>query len=156
MKKQYSNLEDYLSDQEWAEYERMQRQSNFLSYVCAVTIVSAMLLLALFCGCAHAEVYSAAGICEAIYIVEGGARAKKPYGVLSIPCNSHESCREVCITTVQNQFTRWQAVEKSRGEFLVSLARRYAPVGAGNDPKNLNQYWLKNLLAVLRRQEVEL
>jgi len=36
---------------------------------------------------------------------------------------------------------------KKEGDFIKSLARRYAPVGAENDPKNLNTHWLTNVTA---------
>ena len=93
---------------------------------------------------ANAEVYDADVIVDAIYQAEGAEKAKKPFGILSVSCNGYEDCRQVCYNTVINQFTRWQ-VAGSEGDFLESLARRYAPVGADNDPNNLNINWLANV-----------
>lgn len=36
---------------------------------------------------------------------------------------------------------------KKDGDFIASLSRRYAPVGAENDPNNLNRHWLDNVSA---------
>ena len=33
-----------------------------------------------------------------------------------------------------------------RQAFIVFWARRWAPLGAANDPKNLNQYWQSNVI----------
>lgn len=90
------------------------------------------------------RIYDAERIADAIWHAEGGKRAKKPYGVLSVPCHSEAQCRRICINTIQNNFTRWQA-NGARGDFLVYLASRYAPVGVKNDPRGLNRHWLKNV-----------
>lgn len=109
-------------------------------------IVGAALIFVLFaCGAVHAEVFDAEQIADAIYIVEGQGRAVKPFGILSVSCEGYEDCRQVCINTIQNSFTRWQA-EGSKGDFLAHLANRYSP------PKShpLNKNWLPNLRRVLK------
>jgi hypothetical protein len=47
---------------------------------------------------------------------------------------------------------RWVKAGK-KGDFLESLARRYCPVGADNDPNGLNKHWLKNVTAWTRKIE---
>jgi hypothetical protein len=96
-------------------------------------------------SCALAETYDSEVICNAIYKIEGGESAKKPYGILSVECHGEQACRRICINTVQNEFTRWQAGDGLAKDYLESLALRYAPIGVANDPTNLNRHWLKNL-----------
>ena len=83
-------------------------------------------------------------IVDAIYKAEGGKTAKKPFGILSVPCSGYESCRKICFNTVRNNYRRWNNAGNP-GQFLSFLASRYAPIGAGNDPAGLNHNWLKNV-----------
>jgi hypothetical protein len=53
---------------------------------------------------------------------------------------------------VQKHYDRWVKAGK-KGDFLESLARRYCPVGADNDPTGLNKHWLKNVTAWTRKIE---
>ena len=85
---------------------------------------------------------------EAIYLAEGAKKAVKPFGILSVPCDGYEDCRQVALNTVRNNWKRWQA--KTHGadkhpDYLSFLASRYAPIGASNDPMGLNNNWLKNI-----------
>lgn len=87
-------------------------------------------------------------VVDAIYMAEGGERAKKPFGILSVPCSDYGDCRKVCFNTVRNNYFRW--IDAGRpGEYLEFLAKRYAPVGAENDPSGLNRNWLKNVSALV-------
>ncbi len=90
-------------------------------------------------------------IVDAIYLAEGGAKAKKPYGILSVPCTGLESCRRICYNTVRNNWHRWRKAGKTE-PYLAFLARRYAPIGAENDPTGLNRHWLKNVRSILIRR----
>lgn len=88
-------------------------------------------------------------ICQAIYRAEGGAKTKHPYGVLSVRVSGVEEARKVCLTTIKNNYIRWQNAG-SKGEFLVFLANVYAPTkNATNDPTGLNNNWLKNVRAIV-------
>jgi hypothetical protein len=84
-------------------------------------------------------------IADAIYIIEGGAKTKFPYGIISVKTNDP---RRVCLNTIRNNWIRWQNAG-SQGDYLQFLANRFAPIGANNDPKNLNKNWLPNLRKVL-------
>ena len=84
-------------------------------------------------------------IADAIYIIEGGAKTKFPYGIVSVKTNDP---RRVCLNTIRNNWIRWGKAG-SKGDFLEFLANRYAPIGAENDPKNLNKNWLPNLRKIL-------
>jgi hypothetical protein len=82
---------------------------------------------------------------NAIYRIEGGDKTRHPYGVLGKFTNP----RQVCYNTVQNTHTRWLKAGQP-GAFNAYLAQRYCPVGASNDPHNLNANWLTNLNQVLK------
>ena len=83
-------------------------------------------------------------VVDSIYKAEGGQRAIKPFGILSVKCDGYNECRQVCFNTVRNNYHRWIAAGRA-GEYLEFLANRYCPVGAKNDPNGLNKNWLKNV-----------
>lgn len=88
-------------------------------------------------------------VTDAIYLAEGGARAKKPFGILSVPCYDYETCRVIAYNTVRNNFKRWQAAGRP-GEYLDFLADKYCPPSV--DPQG-NRNWKRNVRAILRRNE---
>jgi hypothetical protein len=102
---------------------------------------------------AHAETYSVEKIADAIYKAEGGPRAKKPYGILSVPCHSEKECREICLTTIENNFSRYQIYgHKTHSDFISFLSSRYAPVNCEND-NGTNKFWVHNVKYFLAKQE---
>ena len=122
---------------------------NVLYVVWYVILAASMMVFMAPCDQAWAEVYDSNDICDAIYVIEGGAKTRHPYGILSVSCHGEMACREVCLNTVENTFTRWQA-SGSKQPFLEALAARYAPIGAENDELyHLNRFWLGNLRARL-------
>lgn len=86
-------------------------------------------------------------IVDAIYRVEGGAKARVPFGILSVRVSSLEEARRVCYRTVQNNHDRWVRSGR-RGEYLDYLADRYCP--PSDDPKG-NRNWKKNVRAFLSK-----
>ena len=127
---------------------------DYKEYFCISTFINVVLLcllivmLAVSCEDeAFAEVYDVEEIADAIYVIEGGIKAKKPYGVLSVPCHSEADCRRIVLTTVENNFSRYQIYGyKTHPDFLSFLQSKYAPTkNATNDPQGLNNNWLKNL-----------
>lgn len=116
-------------------------------------ICLAIFLLLTFCAweIVHASEYSDEQIVDAIYHAEGGTKAKKPFGILSVPCDGYDECRRICKNTVRNNRIRYKEWGyKKYPTYLAFLASRYAPVGAEND-NGTNQYWLKNVTAILER-----
>lgn len=110
------------------------------------------------CNSARADVvvdgvnYSYDQIADAIYLAEGGVKAKKPYGILSVKCESHSECRRICINTIRNNVKRFSDYgHKDYPDYLSFLASRYAPLGVENDPSNLNQNWLRNVRSLLAK-----
>jgi len=89
-------------------------------------------------------------VVDAIYIAEGGERARKAFGILSVDCNGYAECRRVCYNTVRNNYKRYiQAGRK--GDFIVFLGSKYCPVGASNDPLGLNKNWISNVNSIMER-----
>lgn len=133
------------------ELETAYIKSSLAFYRNAVFVASALVLLA-SCTLARAEVYDSETIADAIYQAEGGAKTIHPYGVLSISCHGEAQCRAICVRTIENTFTRWQA-DGSQGGFLEALSARYAPIGASNDSQHLNEHWLGNVRAILYKNK---
>ena len=84
---------------------------------------------------------------DAIYRAEGGAKAKSPYGVLSInlkgktPDEKKAEARKITITSIRNNWKRWLASDKSK-DFVDFMADRWCPISA--DPVG-NKNWKKNV-----------
>jgi hypothetical protein len=80
-------------------------------------------------------------IADAIYRVEGGSRAKVPYGILSIKVRDEAHARRICLNTIKNNRVRWIKAGQP-GAFLDYLADRYCPRSA--DPIG-NKNWKRNI-----------
>ena len=80
-------------------------------------------------------------ICNAIYRLEGGSRAKVPYGILSIKVRDASHARRICLATIRNNRIRWEKAGRP-GAFLDYLADKYCPRSA--DPVG-NKNWKRNI-----------
>lgn len=81
-------------------------------------------------------------LADAIWIAEGGAKTKYPYGIRSI--NTHgdaTKARRICLNTIRNNYVRWVNAGRP-GEYVVFLANRYCPVAS--DPRG-NANWIRNV-----------
>lgn len=75
---------------------------------------------------------------------------KYPYGIKSVDTHGDEAyARKICLNTVRNNEKRWIKAGKP-GTYIEFLANRYCPVGAGDDPTNLNKNWVKNVSNFLK------
>lgn len=88
---------------------------------------------------------SAERLADAIYKAEGGAKARKPYGILSVPVANEADARRVCLNTIRNNWKRWEDGGRS-GTYVSFLADRYCPpsvdkVGNANWKKNVERMW---------------
>lgn len=113
-----------------------------------------------FCAKVHAEDYfmpeadlyssSVTKVVKAIYHIEGGRKASKPYGIFLHKCNWDNIawCELACRQTVVNNIKRFKSQSKHK-TYLEYLASRYAPIGAENDPTDLNRNWYPNLISKL-------
>ena len=82
-------------------------------------------------------------LADAIYLAEGGAKTRFPYGIKSVKCSGEAKCRKICLNTLRNNWRRWQSAGNP-GTYLDFLASRYAPVDAKND-NGTNQFWKHNV-----------
>lgn len=75
-------------------------------------------------------------IVDAIWVAEGGNKARVPFGILSVSVSGYKSARSVCYRTVQNTHDRW-IDDGMRGDFITFLGSRYCPF----EPET----WVKNV-----------
>ena len=65
------------------------------------------------------------------------------FGIISAKNTDLETqCRYACETIINNVKRFYRQTEK---DFITFLGSRYAPVGADNDPHNLNANWVSNV-----------
>jgi hypothetical protein len=84
-------------------------------------------------------------VADKIYTVEGGARAKVPYGILSVHVRDAVEARWVCELTVWHAYSAWSAAEH-RQPFVDYLADRYCPPSADTEG---NSHWKRNMRKLL-------
>lgn len=111
-------------------------------------LIPAFLVVMLLSGVAWAEeLIDQERLADAIYLAEGGKAAKVAYGILSVKVKDKAEARRVCLRTINNNLARWQWA-RSQGDqrgFIAYLGAKYAPLGAGNDPRGLNRAWVSNV-----------
>ena len=83
-------------------------------------------------------------LADAICRAEGGAKARCPYGVLSVRVKDAADARRITINSIQNNWKRWERAGKP-GEFISFMADRWCPVSA--DPIG-NRNWKRNVKAI--------
>jgi hypothetical protein len=91
--------------------------------------------------------------------VENGGPGRE-FGVLAVPAAGVEEQARVAANTIRKNAVRFaaqggEAVDPATGRYTEAFLRffssRYAPVGAGNDPRGLNRFHAANLIAAYRR-----
>jgi len=66
------------------------------------------------------------------------------FGIISAKNTDLETqCRYACETIINNVKRFHRQVDEN--DFITFLGSRYAPVGADNDPHNLNSHWVRNV-----------
>lgn len=131
-----------------------QISTSFITILltCALSFQLTAYSAPLSVGSVQVDGYSVNQIVQSIFYAEGGYKTKYLFGIKSVKCNSYQECRRVCENTVINNIPRWHRSGASQS-FLEFLSSRYAPIGAPDDPTNLNQNWLKNVRYFLERGE---
>lgn len=82
---------------------------------------------------------------DAVYRIEGGEKARKPYGVLSVKVNNKEEARRVTINSIRNNWVRWHKAGKP-DTFIVFFANRWCP--KASDPVG-NRNWINNARKIM-------
>lgn len=100
-----------------------------------------------------AYAYTDIEICDAIFRAEGSYKATYLYGIRSMKYKDEADARQICLNTIRNNRRRFAEYgHKQYSTYLEFLASRYCPVGAKNDPSNLNVNWLRNVKYFLNKQ----
>ncbi len=103
-----------------------------------------------------AEIGVPAAFLAAIRIAENGGPGRE-FGVLSEAADTYEAQARIAALSIRNntyryvlRFKEWP-VDAQGGlseAFTKFMAARWAPVGADNDPDDLNAHWPKNVWRV--------
>ena len=82
-------------------------------------------------------------LADAIYLAEGGAKAKVAYGILSVKVKDKSEARKVCINTINRNLARWQWArqEGDKRDYITFLGSRYCPTSE----HSLNKHWVNNV-----------
>jgi hypothetical protein len=95
----------------------------------------------------------AAALC-ALRIAENGGPGRE-FGVLSLPAKTYEAQVDIAAKSFSNSEKRYRALGKDpidaetgryTEDFLRHFSARWAPIGALNDPANLNTHHAQNII----------
>ena len=81
--------------------------------------------------------YSDSELADSIFKAENSK--SHPYGILKH--YKHTTPRQACLNTIAHARRDFNG----QGDFIEFLGNRYAPIGAQNDPNNLNKNWITNV-----------
>lgn len=123
-----------------------EKEKAWLKWVTIAGILFVILMGFLAFSARKCLAYSDEEIVNAIFIIEGGYKAQYLYGIRSVSYKDEAEARRICFNTVRNNRKRFADYgHKKYNTYLEFLASRYCPIGAKNDKKGLNKYWLRNL-----------
>lgn len=92
---------------------------------------------------------------DAMVVAEGGKDAFIRAVRCSIPnTTDYAEARDIAANTIAHALADFVVNDDKLAEFVRFLGSRWAPIGAANDPTNLNANWVSNVLASLRKQGV--
>jgi hypothetical protein len=74
--------------------------------------------------------------------------------VLSVPTSGPAEASQVLDNSIYNNLVRWQEAGRP-GKFVDFMQKRWAPIGAKNDPKNLNKNWAPNVREFLKKGPID-
>ena len=116
-----------------------------------IVAILALYFLLVMAKLARANEYTNDQIANAIYLAEGGAKTRHPYGILSVKVANEAEARKVCLNTIRNNRKRYAEYGyKKYPDYLSFLASRYCPVNCEND-NGTNKFWIKNVRYFLVR-----
>lgn len=84
-------------------------------------------------------------LADAIYLAEGGPRAKVPYGVLTVKVRNAAEARQVCLHVIDVAWQDYSALRVPPCSFINFLADRYCPpadsIGNRNWKHNVSYFY---------------
>ncbi len=84
---------------------------------------------------------------DSIVTAEGGTEELVKAVRCSVPnVRDYEEARRITENTIFHAL--WDSAMQDRDSFIQFLGSRWAPIGAANDPHNLNKNWVKNVLSL--------
>jgi len=90
--------------------------------------------------------------------VEVAENNKRNYGILSETTSSPADAYEKMKASVVNNYIRWMSgmqpapwIKKKPKKYVDFMQSRYAPIGAENDPDNLNVNWAPNVRSYIKK-----
>lgn len=89
----------------------------------------------------------------AIYDAEGGKHTNYPYGVKSVSCETNEECRQITLNSIRNNLWRYLEENGLEESFIAHMGKRWCPIGANDDPNNLNKNWKSNVIALYKENK---
>lgn len=88
-----------------------------------------------------------------VYLIEGRAKTKYPYGVKSIETNGNkEKARRITLNSINNSYKRWEKSGKTN-DFVTFFANRWCPP---ESDKQGNLNWIKNMNYYLKKENVKI
>lgn len=84
---------------------------------------------------------------HAVKVAENNGRN---HGVLSVKTANSGEASKVLNDSIYNNFVRWDQAGRP-GKFIDFMQHRWAPIGASNDPRNLNKNWAPNVRGALQQ-----
>ena len=119
-------------------------------------VIIALLLILLIISSARADDYTDEQIVNAIYIIEGGAKATYAYGIRSVKYSTIAEARKICFNTVRKNRKRYADYGyKQYPDYLSFLQSRYCPTRGklSRAERKLNGNWLTNLRKQLAKNK---
>ena len=117
-------------------------------------VIIALLLILLIISSARADDYTDEQIVNAIYIIEGGAKATFAYGIRSVKYSTIAEARKICFNSVRNGRKRWIKAGKPY-DLITFIGMRYCPTRGklSRAEQKLNGNWLTNLRKQLAKNK---
>lgn len=89
-------------------------------------------------------------LADAIWLAEGGAQSKSPYGILSVPVHDPIEARAICIRTIRHAILDFHG--RSDKAFIRWFSLKYCPpsvdcIGNRHWKRNVIWFYSKDLMA---------
>jgi hypothetical protein len=83
--------------------------------------------------------------CALLFAIRSAERGRRgfEFGVVAKKDTDLKTQAEWACATIKKNFERFR--ESGEEDFIAFLGKRWAPIGAENDPKGLNKFWVDNV-----------